>query len=109
MRGVRKIGLGYGLIATVLLPIALLLFKLLGPLQTVAAILLFSGFWGLVFGLLMEGRAERLYYSGFGAIVALLSTFLFVPVEYTAGLVVVALVALALVQAASRPQAAPKA
>ena len=97
--------MGVGLIATVLLPIALLLFRILGPVQTVAAILLLSGLWGFVFGLFMERRGERLYYSGFGAIVALLSTFIVIPLTYTAGLVIVALVALALIQALLKPGA----
>jgi hypothetical protein len=103
------IGLGVGLIATVLLPIALLLFGLLGPVQTISAVLLLSGLWALSFGLLMKGRDERLYYSGFGIVVALLSTFIVVPYAYTAGLVIVAVVALALVQAVFKPGGPPKA
>ncbi len=103
----RTIGLGVGLIATVLIPIALLLFGVLKPVQTVSAILLLSGVWAFVFGLLMERKEERLYYSGSGAIIALLSTFLFIPYAYTAGLVIVALVALVLIQAVFRPGATP--
>jgi len=67
----RKIGLGVGLVATVLLPLALSLFGVLGGRETVAAILLLSGAWAFVFGMLMEAKDERLYYSGFGALVAL--------------------------------------
>ncbi len=108
----RKIGLGYGLIATVLVPLALLLFGALGPLLTVAAALLLSGIWVLAFGLTMGRSGERLYYSGSGIVLALLSTSAFIPPAYTAGLVVLALVALALVQAALRSgakgQAGPK-
>jgi hypothetical protein len=98
----RKTGLGAGLIATVLLPVALLLFGTLKFDQTFSAILLLSGLWTLVFGLLIEKKEERLYYSGFGVVVALLSTFLFIPLRFTAGLVVVAIVALALTSAVSR-------
>ncbi len=101
----RRIGLGVGLIATVLLPVAFLLFGLLKGGQTIPAILLLSGLWTLVFGLMMEARQERLYYSGFGAVVALLSTYLFIPLQYTAGLVLLALVVLALIQALFRPGA----
>lgn len=104
----RRIGLGIGLIATVLLPLAFLLFGVLRLHETVAAILLLSGLWALVFGLTMENRAERLYYSGFGAIVAILSTFIVIAFRYTLGLVLVALVALAIIQALSRPGAAPR-
>jgi hypothetical protein len=98
-----------GLIATVLVPLALLLFGALTAGQTIPAILLLSGLWTLVFGLFMEAKQERLYYSGFGVIVALLSTYLFIHVQYTAGLVLVALVALALIQALTRPGAPPRA
>jgi hypothetical protein len=99
---VQRIGLGIGLIATVLLPLALLLFGALRLDQTVSAILLLSGSWAFVFGLLMGRKSERLYYSGFGVVVALLSTFLFIQLRYTAGLVVVAFVVLALISASFR-------
>ncbi len=104
----RRIGLGVGLIATVLLPLALLAFGALKGGQTIPAILLLSGIWAFVFGLFMQAKRERLYYSGFGAIVALLSTYLFIQLRYTVGLVIVSLVALALIQALSRPGAAPR-
>jgi hypothetical protein len=106
--GLRRISLGIGLIATALLPLAFLLFGALKLGQTVSAILLLSGLWAVVFGLLMERRQERLYYSGFGVVVALLSTFLFVHLRYTVGLVIVALVVLALIQALFRPGAPPR-
>lgn len=104
----RRIGLGVGLIATVLLPIAFLLLGLLNPGETLPAILLLSGLWAFVFGLLMENKQERLYYSGFGAVVALLSTYHFIHLRYTVGLVIVALVVLALIQALFRPGAPPR-
>jgi hypothetical protein len=103
----RRIGLGIGLIVTVLLPLAFLLFEVLKPVQTISAILLLSGLWALVFGFLMESKGERLYYSGFGIVIILLSTFLFIPFRFTAGLVVVAIVALAVISAVLRPGAPP--
>jgi hypothetical protein len=103
----RRIGLGIGLIATVLLPIALLLFGTLRAVQTISAILLLSGLWTLVFGLFMERKDERLYYSGFGVVVILMSTFLFIPFRFTAGLVIVVIVALAVISAVFRPGAPP--
>jgi hypothetical protein len=103
----RKVGLGIGLIVTVLIPLALLLFEVLKAVQTVSAILLLSGLWTLVFGLLMERKDERLYYSGSGAIFALLSTFIFIPFRFTAGLVIVAIIALAVISVAMRPGPQP--
>jgi hypothetical protein len=100
----RRIGLGVGLIVTVLVPLALLLFEVLRPVETISAILLLSGLWTLVFGLLIQRRTERLYYSGFGVIIILFSTFVFIPFRFTLGLVVVAIVALAVISAVSRPR-----
>ena len=99
--------MGIGLVVTVLVPIAFVLFGVLRPVPALSAILLLSGLWALVFGLLMEAKAERLYYSGFGIIVALLSTFHFIAFRYTTGLVVVAVVVLALVSAVFKPGATP--
>ena len=107
MSRVNRVGLGVGLIATVLIPLALLLFGVLKGNQTVAAILFLSGVWGFLFGLFMESKQERLYYSGFGVVVALLSTFIVIQFRYTLGLVLVALVALALIQALFRPGMPP--
>jgi hypothetical protein len=104
----RRIGLGIGLVVTVLLPLALLLFGAIDAVQTFSAILLLSGLWTLAFGLLLERKEERLYYSGSGVIVALLSTFLFIPFRFTAGLVIVAIIALAVVSVAQRPGAQPE-
>ncbi len=95
-------GLGIGLIIAVLLPVAILLFGVLTPVQTVSAILLMSGLWTLLFGVLWADKASRLYFSGYGVIAAVLSTFLFLPIQYTAGLVVLAIVGLVVVYAAKR-------
>ena len=83
---------GAGLIIAVLLPVALLLFGLLSLLQVVSAMLLLGGLWTLVFGLFMGAKGDRMYYSGSGVVVALLSTFIVIPVQYTAGLVLVAII-----------------
>jgi hypothetical protein len=95
---VNRMGLGYGLVITVLLPVALFLFNILRFEQAVAAMLLLSGLWALAFGLFMQKSGERLYYAGFGVIVALLSTFILLPLAFTAGLIILAIVALVLVQ-----------
>jgi hypothetical protein len=100
----QRIGLGIGLIVTVLLPLALLLFEVLRPVETISAILLLSGLWTFMFGLLIQRRTERLYYSGFGVVIILFSTFIVIPFRFTLGLVVVAIVALAVISAVSRPR-----
>lgn len=104
----RLIGLGFGLIATILVPFALLLFGVLNFSHAIAAVLLLSGLWTLAFGVLMENRRESLYYSGFGLLVALLSTAIVIQFRYTLGLELLALVGLALVQAIFRPGYSPR-
>ena len=105
----NRVGLGVGLIATILLPLALLLFGVLRASHAIAAIFLLSGLWTLVFGLTMENRRERLYYSGSGVVVALVSTSIVIQFRYMLGLELVALVALALIQAVFRPGMLPAA
>ncbi len=101
----RRIGLGIGLIVTVLIPLALLLFEVLKAVQTISAILLLSGLWTFLFGLMTEKKEERLYYSGSGVVIVLLSTFIFVAFRFTAGMVIVAVVVLAVISAVYKPGA----
>jgi hypothetical protein len=95
-----KVGLGIGLIVCLLAPLAALLFGVLTVFEAVAAILLLGGLWTVIFGLLFGNRRERLYHVGFGIIVAVLSTFVFLPIQYTAGLVIVSIIALVLASVA---------
>jgi predicted membrane protein len=83
---------GAGLIIAVLLPVALLLFGILSLLQMVSAMLLLGGLWTLVFGLFLGAKGDRMYYSGSGVVVALVSTFIVIPIQYTAGLVLIAII-----------------
>ena len=97
-------GWGIGLIVCVLVPIALLLFGIASLKQAVSLILLLSGLWAAVFGALFERGSERLYEIGFGLIVASVSTFIVLPLQYTAGLVVVVIIAMILVSVVLRPK-----
>lgn len=83
-----------GLIICVLAPIVLLLFGVLSILQTVSAILLLAGLWAVVYGLMFSGIGSRLYNVGAGIIVVAISTFLFLPLQYVAGLVVISIIAI---------------
>jgi hypothetical protein len=87
-----NVGLGIGAIVAVLLPIALLLFGVLTLVQTVSGILLLNGLWLFVFGAALGPKDARLYNAAWGAVIALLSTFAFLPLRYTAGLVVLAVI-----------------
>ena len=102
-----KIGLGIGLLVCVLVPAALLLFGIVDDSQTAALILLAGGLWTVVFGAVFGGRKDRLYNVGFGVIVVVLSTFIFLPLQYTAGLVIISIVVLILASIVMRPNTGP--
>ena len=89
---------------TVLVPLALLLFGVLNPLQSISALLLLAGLWTLIFGVFLGSREDRMVYSGWGLVVALFSTFILLPLQYTAGLVVVGIIALILISVLAKPR-----
>jgi len=107
--GRLKVGLGIGLLVCVLVPAALLLFGVVDDAQTAALILFLGGVWTVVFGAALGSRKDRLYNVGFGIVVAVFSTFIFLPLQYTAGLVVVSLVAVILASIVAKPKTAQKA
>jgi hypothetical protein len=71
-------------------------------------ILFLGGLWTVAFGAVFGGRKDRLYNVGFGIIVAVLSTFIFLPPQYTAGLVVISIVGLILASIVARPKTGPR-
>jgi len=103
-----KIGLGIGLLVCILVSLALLLFGIVNDPQAAALFLFLAGLWTAVFGAFFGSARDLLYDVGFGIIVIVLSTFIFLPLQYTAGLVVVALVAIILASIVIRPKAGPK-
>jgi hypothetical protein len=107
-KGILKIGLGIGLLVCVLVPVSLLLFGIVDDAQTASLILFLGGLWTVAFGAVFGGRKDRLYNVGFGIIVAILSTFIFLPLQYTAGLVVISIVVLTLASIVVRPKTGPR-
>jgi len=97
-----------GLLVCVLVPLALLLFGVVDDEQTAALVLLLGGIWTVVFGVALGRKKERLYNVGFGILVAVLSSFIVLPLQYTAGLVVVSFVAIILASVVARPKTGPK-
>ena len=85
-------GLGIGAIIATLLPVAILLFGILTFLQAVSGILLLNGLWLFVYGAALGPKEDRLYNGAWGVVIALASTFYFLPLLYTAGLVVLAVI-----------------
>ncbi len=93
-----KISWGVGVIIAILLSLAALLFGLSATLS-ISLFLLLSGLWTVVAGLSLVDRKDRTYYTAWGVVVAILSLFAYLPLQYTIGLVLVAIVALILVTA----------
>ena len=87
-----KVGFGAGLIICFLLPIVLLLFGVLGVAEAAAGILLLGGLWGVVYGIMFAKDRDRFYDVGFGIVVAVLSTFDFLPLQYVLGLVLLSVI-----------------
>jgi hypothetical protein len=96
-----KIGLGMGLIICVLLPVVLLLFGIIDDPQTASAILLLAGLWTVAYGILLGKAGDRLYNVGFGIVVALASTFIFLPLQYVLGLVLISVIVIVLASVAT--------
>jgi hypothetical protein len=94
------LGIGTGMIVAVLLSAAAYLFGLVKSLSyTVSLALLLTGLWTIACALTVVERKDRNYYGGWGAVIAVLSLFAFLPLQYAIGLLLLALVALILLYA----------
>lgn len=91
-----RVSFGLGLIVCVLVPIVLLLFGVIDISQSASAILLLAGLWAVVFGLAFGRGPDRLYNVGVGLIVIAISTFLFLPLAYVVGLVLIVVILIVL-------------
>src|SRR5579872_5195056 len=91
-RNGSQLGFASGIVISVLLPIALLLFGLVDSLRAISLVFLFAGAWTILFGAFY--RSEKLYWIGWGAGIAILSSVAILPFQYTIGLILVAIVVL---------------
>ena len=80
-----KPSLGIGVIIATLVSLVLFLFGVVGYAWLGALLLLLNGLWILVYGLVQAEKRDRLYYAGWGLIMAGLSTFVVLPPAYTLG------------------------
>ena len=88
-----KPSLGIGSILATLVSLVLFLFGLVDYAWLGAALLLLNGLWILMYGVVEADSRNKLYYSGWGLVMAGLSTFVVLPLAYTLGLVIVLVVA----------------
>ena len=90
-------GWGVGTIVAILLSIAVYLLNLVTFTGMVSLILLLCGLWTLVAAFMLVERKDRSYYSGWGIVIAALSLFYFIPLNYTIALILLAIVALIII------------
>ncbi|MDG7015756.1 MAG: hypothetical protein JRM82_00090 [Nitrososphaerota archaeon] len=101
-----KPSLGIGIILATLVSLVLFLFGFTNYSWLGASLLLLNGVWILVYGLVEAESKDKLYYAGWGLIMAGLSTFVVLPVAYTLGvtvMLVIVVIAVRLVAGSSKP------
>lgn len=93
-----KLGYGAGIIIVILLSVAAFLVGVVSLLQTISLVLLLGGLWTVVAAFTIFDVGERSFYLGWGVVAAALSTFdLFNNANYTIALLLIAIVALILI------------
>jgi hypothetical protein len=99
----QSAGWGIGVIVAVLISLALVLFNIVSTIDGVATLFLLMGLWFLVFGVAFTSARDRLYFVGWGLVVAVLSSFAFVSWQYAAGLEVVVILIVVLLSVFMKP------
>jgi hypothetical protein len=94
-----RLGWGVGVIIAVLLSASAYLFNLVDAIHTVSLVLLLVGLWTIGGALFIVEPKDKKYYGGWGVVLAFLSLFAFIPLQYTIGLLLIAIVALILLYA----------
>jgi len=96
-----KPSLGIGIILATLVSLVLYLFGIVNLNWLGALLLLLNGLWIVVYGVVEAESRDKLYYSGWGLIMAGLSTFVVLPLAYTLGVVLVLIIAVVVVSVAT--------
>ena len=87
---------GVGALVSVLLGVVVFLFGILSLEQSISLMLLLVGLWTVAVAFTAAESKDRSYYSGWGVVIAFLSLFAYIPFNYTLGLLLLAVVALIL-------------
>lgn len=104
-----KPGYGAGLAVAVLLSLVAFLLGLVGYAGLLALVLLLSGGWTVLAALALVAPSERVYYSSWGLVLAVLSSSYFIQLRYALALVLLAVVAMIVVSVYSRKRTPPAA
>ncbi len=88
-----KPSLGIGVILATLVSLVVFLFGYVNYAWFGALLLLLNGLWIVIYGIVEAQSRDRLYYAGWGLVMAGLATFVVLPLTYTLGVVVVLIMA----------------
>jgi hypothetical protein len=92
-----KPGWGVGTIVAALVSVAAWLLNLVNFSGMVSLILLLCGLWTVAAAFVLVEARDRTYYSAWGVVIAALSLFDFIPLNYTIALILLAIVALIII------------
>jgi hypothetical protein len=92
-----KPGWGVGTVIAILISAVVYIVGIVDLRGLVSLILLLCGLWTLVSAFVIVDRKDRSYYSGWGIVIAALSLFDFIPLNYTIALVLLAIIALVII------------
>ncbi len=83
-----------GAVVAVLLSVAVGLLGSLSFQETLSLLLLLFGMWTIAAAFIVVDRKDRSYYSAWGVVIAALSLAYLIPIQYELGLILLAIIAL---------------
>ena len=89
-----KVGGWVGSVVGILVSIVVFLFGLVDIKGMLSLMFLLVGLWTLLAGFIIVDPKDRYYFVGWGVVIAFLSLFDFIPVNYTVALILLAIIAL---------------
>ena len=92
-----KVGGYLGSLIAILISIVVYLFGLVDLKGMLSLMFLMVGLWTIVAAFTIFDPKDRYYYTGWGAVIAFISLFNFIPPSYTIGLIILAIIALIII------------
>jgi hypothetical protein len=89
-----KPGTWVGSLIAILLAVVVYLLELVDLKGMLSLMFLLVGLWTLIAAFTIVDPKDRFYYTGWGIVIAFLSLFDFIPVNYTVALLILAIIAL---------------
>ena len=92
-----KVGTWVGSLIAILLAVVVYLLGLVDLKGMLSLMFLLVGLWTLIAAFTLVDPKDRYYYTGWGVVIAFLSLFNFIPVNYTIALLILAIIALIII------------